>query len=149
MSRKDLQDPLRVKYDVQRRHFLGNGADGGVVRGVALAGLHKGRWVALKYLSTEGYTPDREARLLQQLKHPNVQELLEVFQPTAQRPQMVLVMPEADFDLRTYLGRSRGFPAASQGWNTARLSTDVMHCLATQLLAGISYLDAQRVFTVI
>ena len=134
------KDPLLVKYDVQRHHCLGDGADGGVV----LAGPQKGRWVALKYLSTEGYSPDREVKLLRQLKHPNVVELLEVVEPTKHRPQLVLVTPEADFDLRNYLGRCRGFPAASQGGNT-RLSAEVVHCLATQLLAGISYLHAQRV----
>ena len=72
------KDPLRVKYDVQRHHCLGHGADGGVVRGVVLAGPQKGRWVALKYLSTGGFSPDREVKLWRQLKHPNILELLVV-----------------------------------------------------------------------
>ena len=87
------------------------------MRGVVLAGPgnNKGRWVAPKYLSRAGYSPENEVKLSRQLKHPNILELLEVFDPPPQRAQIVLVTPEADFDLRGYLDRSRGFPAASQG----------------------------------
>jgi hypothetical protein len=41
-------------------------------------------------------------KLLRQLKHPNILELLEIVQPTKQRPQLVLVTREADFDLRNF-----------------------------------------------
>ena len=86
---------------------------------------------------------EREVKLLRQLRHRNILELLDIAQPTKQRPQLVLVTPEADFDLRNDLGRSLGFLAASQG--DTRLSVEVVHCLATQLLACICYLHAQRV----
>ena len=138
-------DPVHAKYEVLLNHCLGSGADGGVVRGVVRDGPEEGQWVALKYLSTKGYNPQREVEILQRIHHPNLLRLIESFMPSPpQRPQIVLVTAEADCDLRSYLCRSRVPPAASQG-ATSRLSAVVVHCLASQILSGLTYLHSEQI----
>ena len=68
-----VEDPLSLRYDIRRHDFLGQGADGSVVRGVERA---TGQWHALKFLSRSGYDPQGEVKALQKVKHPNVIELL-------------------------------------------------------------------------
>ena len=137
-------DPVHAKYEVKLHHSLGSGADGGVVRGVVRDGPEEGQWVALKYLSTKGHNPQREVEILQRIHHPNLLRLIETFMPSPpQRPQIVLVTAEADCDLRSYLCRSRVPPAASQG--ASRSSVVVVHCLASQILSGLTYLHSEQI----
>lgn len=129
-----VQDPLTAKYDVNRKALLGSGADGGVVRGVVrkTEELH-----ALKFLSSEAYSPQREIEILQKLEHPNVVPVYQVFPPIGTRRHWVLAMPEADFTLHEYLARSKG-PAATRG--AGRVTEAVARDLAQQLLSGIECL---------
>ena len=137
-------DPVHAKYEVLRHHCLGSGTDGGVVRGVVRDGPEEGQWVALKYLSTKGYNPQREVEIVQRIHHPNLLRLIESFTPfPPQRPQIVLVTAEADCDLRSYLRRSRVPPAASQG--ASRSSVVVVHCLASQILSGLTHLHSEQI----
>ena len=101
--------------------------------------------MALKYLSTKGYDPQREVEILQRIHHPNLLRLIESFTPfPPQHPQIVVGAAEAGCDLRSYLGRSRVPPAASQG-ASSRLSVVVVHCLASQILSGLTYLHSEQI----
>ena len=120
------EDPLSVRYDVLRHDFLGQGADGFVVRGVHRA---SGEWHALKFMSRKAYDADGEVKALQNIKHYNVVEVLDVFAAAPpERPWVVMAMPEADFSLMAYLGKSKG---------TARLTGHVAIDIAQQILCGL------------
>ena len=99
--------------------------------------------MALKYLSTKGYNPQREVKILQRIHHPNLLRLIETFMPSPHCPQIVLVTAEADCDLRSYVCRSRVPPAASQG--ASRSSVVVVHCLASQILSGLTHLHSEQI----
>ena len=98
-------DPLCVSYHIRRHDFLGQGADGWVLRGVHRG---SGQWHALKYLSRKAYDVEGEVKALQSVQNDNVVEVLRVYAPAPQRPWMVMAMPEADFSLMAFLGKSKG-----------------------------------------
>ena len=124
----DADDPLKRKYFLTR-HVIGQGADGGVVRGID---KETNEWHALKYLSRGGYGPEREIEALRKVAgHPNIVSLQGVFEPFGKRPQWVLAMVEADFTLHAFLQRSRG---------RRRLTEVVFRSLVAQLLNGISHI---------
>ena len=88
-----------------------------------------GQWHALKLLSRSGYDPEGEVKGLRRVQHYNVVELLEVFAPALpQRPHWVLVMPEADFSLAVFLGKSHG---------TGRVTVHVAFDILRQILCGV------------
>ena len=95
-------------------------------------------------MSTKGYDPQREVEILQRIHHPNLLRLIESFTPfPPQHPQIVVGAAEAGCDLRSYLGRSRVPPAASQG--ASRSSAVVVHCLASQILSGLTHLHSEQI----
>ena len=55
-------DPLCRRYHIKRHDFLGQGADGWVLRGVHRG---SGQWHALKYLSRKAYDVEGEVKALQ------------------------------------------------------------------------------------
>ena len=64
------------------------------------------------------------------MQHYNVVELLQVFAPAPpERPHWVLGMPEADFSLAVFSGKSHG---------TGRLTVHVAFDIARQVLCGVS-----------
>ena len=121
------EDPLDVAYTVRRDIVLALGPDAGVVRGI---NRQNGELHALKFISVsrKAYSTQREVELLRRVTHPNVVRLVEVFQPSGTRPNVVFSMPEADCTLQSYLQRSHGY---------GRLTPLVMCGMSTQLLQGL------------
>jgi hypothetical protein len=72
-------DPLYQKYHVKTSIVLGDGADGGVVRGVD---KDTGEWHALKFMSRDAYSPRKELEILSAMKHPNIIPCLGVYEPS-------------------------------------------------------------------
>lgn len=123
-------DPLVAKYTVRHRHLLGSGADGGVVRGIDRS---SGELRALKYMSSRSYSPEQEVELLTSLpQHANVINIIDVFPPCNPRRHLVMVMPEADFNLHDYLQRSKG---------RSRITAGVLRDLGSQMLRGLQHLQ--------
>jgi hypothetical protein len=91
--------PDNIIAEVYRRvqTVLGKGAHGEV----RLADMRTaGELHVVKYFMNQG-DDEHEAKLLRELKHPNIVKLLEVYMPTAvaERPQIVLALTAADCDL--------------------------------------------------
>ena len=111
-------DPLRGTYSGV--HKIGKGgSDGDMFHGVVRAGPRQGQWHAMKYRIQKDSgqprdDPQREIDALRAVSHPNIVELLEVFEPHGARRAIVLAFLEADGDLSDFLRRrmGRGLAAA-------------------------------------
>ncbi len=124
-------DPLVRMYG--RVWGMGKGgADGEMYRGVVDQGPLQGQMHALKYRNPED-DPSREIQTLKAVCHPNVVELLQVYEPYGERRATVLAFMEADSDLGDVLRRRRGLGPDEQ------LSDGTRRGIAVQLLAALGH----------
>ena len=128
------EDPLYREYSTRRFQILGEGADGGVIRGIQRA---SGHWHALKFMSRQAYNPKKEIDLLRRCDHANVLPLLATFPPhPPTRAWWVLVTPEADANLLEFIRRRAAWGGLAQA-----LTQD----LAGQLLSALAHLREKRI----
>jgi serine/threonine protein kinase len=78
---------------------------------------------------------EHEAKLLRTLKHPNIIKLLEVYMPTAARPQIVLAFTAADCDLYRLMKMKPHL----------RLSDMLASSLARQLAEALAHMHSKRI----
>ena len=128
-------DPLSRMY--WRVCSMGKGgADGDMYRGIVRAGPRKRQLQALKYRRPDD-DPQREIEALRAVRHPNIVELLQVFEPYGERRATVLAFLEADGDLSGFLRRRAGRDPEE------RLPDSACHGIAVQLLAALEHMHGR------